>query len=288
MELINKIKEQFNSANQKLAMYLASGGIQDLYKKIFITRQYPIFFFLQATWCAFVVRTTHRYKKQTIVSKLLQLITAFLMCFSSREVMAFIFHEKSPLLARPDTALLFLGIWILINFSPFDIVYKLLNLVSIVFCPAQCANQVRILIRIESRLKKNSIIPQPYRLPFILLIVNFEFLVERVMSVITSSSTSSLSNPLTILLTSAGIYLYKSATSFTPLTKYIGRYDQKLSALVLFVGLALITQLRRSLELSAGISKPCQVQCDNNENKERARNLYHKEANLKNVSINTD
>ena len=299
MEFINKIKTQFSDANQKFATYLANGGIQDLYRKIYVTRQFPIFFFIQVTWCSFVIRNTHKDKKTTILSKLLQLITAFLMTFGSREVMAFVFHEKSPLLTRPITALYFLGVWLVINFSPFDIVYKLLNIASFILCPAQCSNQVRLLIRVESHMKKGNYIPMKYRLPFTLAIINFEFIIERFMSVITKGKKSSMSNLFTILLTSAGIFGYMSATRTTKLTKYIGRHEPKLSALVLGLALAAVAYMRRIFELSTSLAKPKQdknedlerdAKDDKNEDlegdiKDQVRKLYQQSVDLKDVAV---
>jgi hypothetical protein len=107
---------------------------------LFLTLHFPIFFLIQSVWICTVVRrcsSNFPWWKSFVISSF--------MTFLGRVVVAFVTLRRPPLFENPLYIPLFIAIWVLVNCSPFDIVYSLLNFapVSFVFQYAFALVQVR-------------------------------------------------------------------------------------------------------------------------------------------------
>lgn len=89
---------------------------------MFLSPHFPIFFILQITLICYVSRINLRNKSWTN-----NIITTFLMAFTGRILAAFFTKRSPPLFDNEYYIPLFLMVWFLINCSPFDIVYRIIN-----------------------------------------------------------------------------------------------------------------------------------------------------------------
>ena len=248
MSFIQTIKDKFNDYNQQLVSYLMNGGINDLFQKLISSKQYPYFFLVQATWCCYAVKNSKNNKKSSFLSKFLEFFEALFMTFFSREIIAYMAKSKSPILQNPNTLAIFAVIWIVINFSPFDIGYKLVNFFSILLCPLEAVNQIRLGYRYIARINPSLIsykFPQVFLSVF--LITFIEPIIQNLFSLLSKQrKTMPMTSFFTLLVDAASLAIYLSVRYTTPLTKYTGKFEKKLSTVVYALALAIYAYARQT------------------------------------------
>lgn len=89
---------------------------------LFLTPHFPIFFAIQSLFICICVR--HFNNK---IQWWKSLIVSYGMEFTGRVLTALVTYRKPPLLENPLYSPCFLLIWLLVNASPFDLVFKIFN-----------------------------------------------------------------------------------------------------------------------------------------------------------------
>jgi hypothetical protein len=95
---------------------------------LFLTVHFPIFFVIQAFWICIVVR---RFAVK--IPWWHSFLVAAAMSFLGRTLTAFFTNRRPPLLDQPLYLPIFFAIWFLINCSPFDLVFRILNTFPFLF-----------------------------------------------------------------------------------------------------------------------------------------------------------
>jgi len=221
-QVINQYKSSWN--------YLKNGGYKEVYTLVFGMPQYPFWFIIQAIWCGFVIRRSYRETVTTFQRKVIQVLISLIMIFSSRELLALLLHKASPITHYPAQAGIASAITILIQWSPFDLVYKILNLLYYFIGMLQGFNQARLFTLV---LRNTKAMPVYQSLGISILMTVFEYAFEIITRKMFSGKETKMSKGSTIFRTTLFCVVFFLATHVTPLTKYIGYYQVQLPALAL-------------------------------------------------------
>jgi hypothetical protein len=120
------------------------------YNLVFGSRQFPFWSFVQIIWSCYVVERSTRVKPKSygkirlVLNWVLRLLLSFAVSFGSREAYAKFVDRPSPLSANRQLLIIFAVTFVLITLSPFDIVYKLVNVFGFLLAFLQACNQVRL------------------------------------------------------------------------------------------------------------------------------------------------
>jgi hypothetical protein len=207
----------------------AKGGHVEIYKYIFGSPQWPYWFGAQCVWSCFVVRRSWLGQPRTIINCVKQFIVASLMTFASREVFAVFLNGSSPIRAHPQTVGIFAAVFFIITFSPFDVVFKVLNFAPQLVSFVQAFNVMRYFTLI---LRKTKSLDDAKLLPVSVGFVVLDQFLEIVLRGFLSGVETSLSNGRSVVLTSFATIGWWLATRRTHFTKWMGLYDPNSSALV--------------------------------------------------------
>lgn len=113
------------------------------------TRQYPVWFIIQAIWCTYAVRSSAKYRKSTLFSKVMEFITSFIMTFGGREIAAYVLDQSSPLMINKISIGVFVCIFVLMNI-PF--IYQIFDSFNFFVGFAHGLNQERLYTKVIRRL----------------------------------------------------------------------------------------------------------------------------------------
>jgi hypothetical protein len=223
---LGEIAGRFKIVYQKFV----TQGHRDFYRMLFAQPQYPIFFSIQAIWSCYVVHRSTLSKPKSIFSTIKQFILAFAMTFLPREGISLILGRPSTLSEHPRNALgIFLVIFIVMTSSPFDIVYKTVNLMYYVLGLAQGFNQIRLFTTIIRNTEKDMEAIQ--HIPLALVFTVGDQGIEAIFRPLISGEETRLSNGLTIFFTAVSSWILWLVTHRNRFTQYLGLYGHQLAAL---------------------------------------------------------
>ena len=226
--------EKIRSIFQPRIQHFTKDGYIDLYRIIFGTPQFPCWFTLQAIWSCYVVHRSTQYHKKTLSLLIYNLLISALMSFAPRELFAYLFQKNSPIINNPSMLLIFLGIYFAIALCPYNIVYKILSVLYYFIGFLQGANQTRFLtliIRIQ--------ISPFYLISVAILFTVMDQLIELVFRQIMDRDETMMSNISTLIRTCLFSLIFYLSTYQNYITKFIGKYDIHITALILAFALGL-------------------------------------------------
>lgn len=235
MRLLINMNEFFSVFQPRLQHFKSTGYIE-LYKIIFGTPQFPYWFTLQAIWSCYVVHRSTKHHKKTFSLWLRNLLISAAMSYAPRELFAYLFHKHSPITNNPQMSLVFLGIYLSISLCPQNIVYKILTVLYYFIGFLQGANQTRfftLIVRVQKEIS-----------PFYLILIAMLFtimdqLIELVFRPILDGDETKMSNFSTMARTCLFSIIFYLSTYQNYLTKFIGKYNIHVTALVLAFTLGL-------------------------------------------------
>jgi hypothetical protein len=154
------------------------------------------------------------------------------MTFVPREVVAFFLQAKGTLREFPlYSTLIFAGMFVMMTFSPYDFIFKIVNLLYYFLGMAYGFVQVRLLNTIIRRGDVYKWQTQE-TLPFAILGILSDQGIECLFRPLLSGEQTSMSSPFTMFFTAIGsiiLYLATHANQFTP---YLGLYKPRLPVLI--------------------------------------------------------
>lgn len=233
MEFINQFKNNWR-------MFL-DGGYKDVYRLIFGAPQFPIFSTVQAAFSCFVVHRSFIEKKRSFTLELRKLIISFLMTFASRELFAYVFKKQSPLQHYPMTLAIFFAVYVLMNFFPGDLVYKLCSGLYYFVGLANGFNQVRYFTLALRQVKKFPEFAGPRGLPVAIMFAAFDQVIEAILRPLFKGDDSKISNVGSVIKTGLAMSVYWCSTNHNYFSKWVPLRDQQMAALVLGLGLGMIS-----------------------------------------------
>lgn len=109
-----------------------STGYIDLYKLIFGTPPFPFWFVVHCIWSCYVVRlsATKRQRKHPVMKFIWHFLAAFGMVFATKEFLAFFMKRPSPIVQRPMSLAIFAVVFLLFEYCPGNLVFKLTSNLS--------------------------------------------------------------------------------------------------------------------------------------------------------------
>ncbi|OHT17313.1 hypothetical protein TRFO_12452 [Tritrichomonas foetus] len=211
-------------------------GYIELYKLIYGTPQFPFWFCLQAIWSCYVVHRSCLKKKRTISLYIRNFLLCSAMTFAPREIFAYLFHKLSPVVHNPVTLVIFIGIYLAVFLSPYNIVYQIINILYYFIGFLQGAHQTRFFTLILRTVKNID----PLRLlPIAIVFTISDQLIELFFRPILGGAETKMSNGVTIFRTCIFTLLFWITTYENSMSKYIGKYSIHITALVLSFALGL-------------------------------------------------
>jgi hypothetical protein len=219
--------------SQLLQVYseFTGGGYLHIYKLLFGSPPWPFWFCIHAVWCCAIVHRSCLHTPRSVANHLKQLLLSAMMALGSRELYAVVFARPSPILNNLFLFPCFLAIFALMNAVPFDLFYRLVSLGIVHYFISlwEGFNQTRYLTFILRADKSKSWKQLPIALGFVVMDQVIEFLTRPLLS----GEETPMSNGPTIFRTYMFSVVFWLATNQNPLTKYIGQWDIRLSALTL-------------------------------------------------------
>jgi hypothetical protein len=205
-----------------------NGGYMDAYTPLFGSQQFPYWFTLQCIWSCYIIRRSCQRQPRTIVNILKQFSVAILMTFPAREIFARIWSQPSPIHTHPVTLAIFAAVFVLITFSPYDIVLKILNIITRPLSFAQAFNVMRFFARMIRVMQP----PTDVKKLFVATgLAVLDQMCATVLRGLLSGVETKLSHSLVV--TSLVTIAWTAVTQQNVFTKWIGHYDPRLAALVL-------------------------------------------------------
>ena len=209
--------------------FLSTAGTKEVYNTIYKTRQFPVFFVIQTLWCCYLAKKSFLFSekpKQTQEKKILRLILQFILAlvlvFSSREIVAILTKKKSPLKSNPKQMFVFIIIFALFNFIPYEIFYRIIDVFYYFLGLLQGINQMRLFIHTVSYSNTGHIY-QTYGMKYILATISiiFEYVVESSMRRIMKTKETNVSNNKVIIKTIFICILYVAFLHAQAIKKYL-------------------------------------------------------------------
>lgn len=167
--------------------FLENAGTLEVFKFMNNSPQYPFFFIVESLWCCYLVKKSITAKKNShkrhvnqIFQIILSFLVAFVMTFTSREITSNVFHKPSPLVTNKLQLPIFIAIGVLMLVSPYDVFFKLTNLLYYFLGLFQGINEMRIFLRIIEWSNKPKF---PYKntafgIAYGIMMVEFKYIVE--------------------------------------------------------------------------------------------------------------
>lgn len=211
-------------------------GYLNLYEMIFKPPQFPYWFILQAIWSCYVVHRSTKELKKTFSLWLRNLLISAMMSFAPRELYAYLFHKLSPLMKNPSMLLTFFAIYLTMSFCPYDLFYKIVNILYYFIGFLQGANQTRFFTLIL-RIQKD--VSPFYLILIAMLFTTMDQIIELIFRPILNGEETKMSNISTILRTCLFSFIFYLTTYQNFITKYIGKYNIHITALILVFTLGL-------------------------------------------------
>lgn len=177
MESISKIG-MIRSIQDHLSLskdYLFNKGYLNIYVLLFSSPQYPLFFLVQVIWSIYVIFKNTENQKKDKKWLIKNFISTFLMVFLPREIAAVFMHRKHPILANYKQFPIFAVIFFIINYSPKDIIPKILSYFEYFIGLLQGINHVRFF---NLLMRNSSNYSAMYRLTISFLLTTFDIVIE--------------------------------------------------------------------------------------------------------------
>ena len=211
--------------------YLKAGGYRDVYQLLFGSAQFPFWSTVQAVWACFLIKRSYEKKEtSSMFSKIYQYFISFIITFGTREILAVFLHKLSPLIHYPKQFLIFNTIFILINFFPFSLVHKLINIFYYFLGMLQGINQAR-LFTLVIRNTKNMPIYQSLLISF--FVINFDYINEIISRKLFKGFKTNISHFIVIFRTILFSLIFYLVTTKNMFNQYLGFYQVHLPALAL-------------------------------------------------------
>lgn len=229
----------------KILHEVQSGQLRGLYRDLFSTKQFPFWFSIRALWCIYVVHRSNVGPRRSFGRKFMNVIVQFvvssMMTFLPREAIAYIFKRQSPILANTECIPLYLSLFLIVNVSPFDIVFKVLNAFYFVLGLLQGVNQAKLFTMIIKWLahltKSNS------AFQFITFAVGFTVMdqfIEMISRFLTKARETPMCNFSSVLKTTFMCSFYWMITHRNRFTQYIGLYPEMQAQIMLALGIGIM------------------------------------------------
>lgn len=231
--------EFVDTANKFLRNFIKSlkaGNTTELYKYAFGSTQFPIWFTIQSLYSIYIVHRSYLGKKRTNVMKAVNIFVQFIesaaMTFAPRELLSVILSKQSPIRHNPQSIYIFLIIFILMNLSPYDIVYKIINAFYYFVGFLQGFNQVRLYTLILRTMKYL----EPVQLvPIAVAFTVGDIFIECFMRMVFNATLTPMSNGSLMLETSILLVSFWFLTNRNDFTDSIGIYPRIPATLTLGV-----------------------------------------------------
>ena len=211
-------------------MYLQNAGPKEVFRLINDSNQFPFFFVIQAIWCCYVMKKSYNQSKKTDQSAQKNFaklnfcfLVALVMTFSSRELVAVITKRNaSPIRSKPLQIPIFVLIFALMNFIPFDIIFKIVDVMYYFLGLLQGFNQMRLFLRVIEYSKKGNLYQTNFQSYFIATgAIIFEYVIECSMRRIIRTSPTKVSNGRAIIRTVLICLIYVCALNAELIAPYI-------------------------------------------------------------------
>ncbi|OHT14912.1 hypothetical protein TRFO_14709 [Tritrichomonas foetus] len=200
---------------------------RQVYKAIYGTSQFPIFFIIQALWSCFVVAKSAQNRRKNPKQFVKQFVVSFMMTFAPREILAYLLGRLSPIKHNPQTLLIYAAIFLLMN-VPF--IFKLVKILYYFLGIGQGLNQARIFTFVLNKVS----LPVNQLLPIALVAAVSDQIIEIVLrTILNSGEETPLSKNMTVIRTSAFCSIFWIMTNYNQLTQYVGIHPKLLSAVIL-------------------------------------------------------
>lgn len=219
----NKLANQYTMAVQ----HFMTRGYLDYYKFLYGTPQFPGWFMVQSLFSCYVVHKNVENTRKTKFVYIRQLLTAFLMTYTPREIFAFAFKKPSAILRNPQSIIIFLGIYVLMCIPQ---IYKIINFFAKFIGIAQGINIARFFTLSLRNIRR---VPVNFILPVAVIFSLMDQLIELLFRSIYKYKEPEICNKNTILRASIINTIFWLCTNRNYLTKYIGLHSMYFSALVL-------------------------------------------------------
>lgn len=227
--------EAAQSAYEQFVRY----GHKPLYKLAFSTPQFPYWFVAQAVYACYAVKRSFARRPRSLSVLFKKLFISFAMTFTSRELYAYLFDKLSPINRNPQTLGVFFVVFILMNMSPWDLVYKLTGAMFMMVSLAQGFNQVRYLTLLLRHLSR---FPEFYGAAGLPVAIGFTVLdnvVEIVLRVMLNGEETAVTSMGRLIFGTMLMALFWAGTNQNYFTRYLGIHPKQMSALTLGFALAL-------------------------------------------------
>ena len=204
-----------------------NGGYKDIYRVIFGTAQFPYWFTAQAIYACYAVKKSFARKPRTFSFFMRKLLLSFAMTFTSREIFAFTFKKLSPLQHNPITAGIFLLVFLLMNSTPFDAVYKLTGFLFYFVGLAQGFNQTRYFTLIIRNIKKYKEFAGPRVLPVAIGFAVLDNAIELFLRPLLGGEETRVTNASLIFRSAIVMVVFWVSTNYNYFTQWIGIYNAR-------------------------------------------------------------
>ena len=215
------------------------GGYRDAYKVAFSTPQFPYWFSAQAIYACYIAKRSFAKQPVTWPRLIRKFVISFAMTFASREIFASVFQRPSPMNSHPMTLAIFLVVFIVINMSPWDIVYKLMNYMFMALALAQGFNQVRYFTLILRHFKRDPDFASPWAVPIAAGFVVLDNFIGLILCIALDGVETRVATKGRMLFSLVLMEVFWVCTNRNYLTQYIGIYPMQVSALALGMALGL-------------------------------------------------
>lgn len=213
---------------KKLWILFLGGGYKEVYLSLFNWgTQYPFWHVIQVIWCLYVVHRSYRRKGKTFLSLFIRFFVGGIMTFAGREIVNISVLNYSPIQEYKSTWISYIIIYLLYEFTPYELFFLIVNRFYHVLGLFQGINQMRFLVFILSTIPLT-----PRGITFTFLFPVIDLIAEIGWRRVVGGDPTPMSNLTTILRTeiiSGILILLITKTSLTP---YIGMHDVCIPALI--------------------------------------------------------
>ena len=208
--------------------YFSTAGTKEVYEAIYKTKQYPFFFLIQSIWCCYFVKKSFILSEKPktsndkkIIRLILQFLLAFVLVFSSREIVSIIAHKKSPIHSNPAQLFIFIILFALFNFTPYLIFYRIVDVFYYFIGLLQGFNQMRLFLHTVNYLNEQNLY-QTHLTKYVLatIAIIFEYVIECSMRRIFRTAKTNVSNATTIIRTIIICSIYIICVTATQTKQY--------------------------------------------------------------------
>ena len=213
-----------------LILVFTTSGYKILYKPIFGTPQFPIWFLIQCVHSCYIAHRVFLNKPKTGQTFAKEIFMSFAMVFFPRELFALVFSKLSPILHNPLSIAVFFVVSFAMNFLPFEIFYKVTTTLYSLLGLLMGFNQTRFFTLILRSVKNVSNIQL---VPTALFFTVLDQIIEIGLRTLFNGEETNMSNPKTVSRTCIFSCIFWLATHDNWLSPYIGKYHVYIPALLL-------------------------------------------------------